>query len=80
MYIPRLFCHFGAFSQSSFVPRREDQNLLYWKVNSRKYGVRGGSHHDQMFQWLYDETIGSLMAPKEETVEERIQVSSWTEQ
>ena len=80
MYIPRLFCHFGAFSQSSLVPRREGQNLLYWNTNSKKYEFGDSLHHDQMFQWLYDETIGNLMASKEETLEERVQVSSQVEQ
>ena len=27
-----------------------------------------------MFQWLYDGTIGSMMAPKEETLCEKVQV------
>lgn len=27
-----------------------------------------------MFQWLYDGTIGNLMAPKEKSIEEKVQV------
>lgn len=29
-----------------------------------------------MFQWLYEGTIGSLMAPVEETMDEKVQVMS----
>ena len=29
-----------------------------------------------MFQWLYEGTIGNLMAPVEETIDEKVQVMS----